>query len=186
MKMKSYAIVKNRKDADRSRTDKCDWLTHDDLAVIEGKPDRTRPDDSADRSNPFTPSTTVDASRSMRETAPQLEGQRQALLALWARLHGDVTQTADAALSGCGIETTCASPDTADRASEVFEQDLAVSLLGSVMGTLEQIEAALQHIDNGSYGHCVECGGRIPAARLEAIPYATCCVQCAARRERAA
>ena len=73
----------------------------------------------------------------------------------------------------------------ADRAGEVFEQDLAVELLGSVAETVTQIEAALQHIDDGSYGHCIECGERIPAVRLEAIPYATCCVQCAARQERA-
>jgi len=123
----------------------------------------------------------------MNETtpsAPRVENQRHALVALRARLLGNVAQTANAALSGCGIEATCASPDTADRASEVFEQDLAISLLGSANGTLEQIEAALRHIDDGSYGRCVECGTRIPTARLEAVPYATCCVQCAARQER--
>jgi len=125
----------------------------------------------------------------MREkmpSAPSVKGQRRALLALRARLRGNAAQTADTALSGCGVETTCASPDTADRASEIAEQDLAVSLLGSVTGTLEQIEAALQRIEDGNYGRCMECDTRIPAARLEAIAYATCCVQCAARQERVA
>jgi DnaK suppressor protein len=112
-----------------------------------------------------------------------LEKQRRALLALRARLQGNVSRTADRALSEYGIETTCASPDTADRANEILEQDLALSLLGSASGTLEQIEVALQRIEDGSYGRCTECDVTIPVARLEAIPYATCCVQCAAQQE---
>jgi len=105
-------------------------------------------------------------------------------LALRARLQGDVTEAADSALSGCGIESTCSSPDTADRAGEIIEQDTALSLLGNATRRLEQIEAALQSIADGSYGRCVQCNARIPAERLEAVPYATCCVQCAARLER--
>ena len=43
-----------------------------------------------------------------------------------------------------GSESTNASPDAADRASESGEQDLALSLLGSASGTLDQIDAALR------------------------------------------
>ncbi len=111
--------------------------------------------------------------------------QRRALLALRARLREDVGHASDAALAGT-VEATSASPDTADIASEVIEQDLAVSLLGSASNTLDQIEAALQRMEDGSYGRCSDCGAKIPAARLEAIPYATCCVECATRQERAA
>ena len=82
------------------------------------------------------------------------------------------------------MTTTSASPDTVDCASEIIEQDLAVGLLGSVGETLDQIEAALQRIEEGAYGRCADCGIKIPAMRLEAIPYATCCVECAARHER--
>ena len=138
--------------------------------------------------NPFNPALSMEAARPERRrspSGPRLEIIRRALLDLRARLRGDVVQTADAALHGSN-ETTSASPDTADRASETAEQDLALGLLGSAAGTLDKIEAALERIEDGSYGRCAECETTIPAARLEAIPYASCCVACAARKERAA
>ncbi len=111
---------------------------------------------------------------------------RRALLAMRSRLQGNVVRTAEAVLSGDGPETRLDSPDTADSATEVVEQDLAISLLGSATITLDQIDMALARIEEGNYGHCLECDARIPAARLEAVPYATCCVQCAARQEQVA
>jgi DnaK suppressor protein len=50
--------------------------------------------------------------------------------------------------------------------------------------TLEAIEAALERIEDGSYGLCEECNVRIPKTRLNAIPYATLCVRCAEQLER--
>jgi RNA polymerase-binding transcription factor DksA len=46
------------------------------------------------------------------------------------------------------------------------------------------IRAALQRLDNGSYGFCVSCGEPIPPARLQALPYAVQCIACAAQAER--
>jgi DnaK suppressor protein len=139
-----------------------------------------------DLSNPDQRAETLRAEYHRRACGvDNLESQRQSLLALRARLRGDVVERADAALAR-SVETTSASPDSADLASETIEQDLAMLLLGSTVGTLDQIEAAFERIEDGSYGRCAECQTRIPSARLEAIPYATCCVECAARRERAA
>jgi DnaK suppressor protein len=36
----------------------------------------------------------------------------------------------------------------------------------------------------GTYGQCEVCGGRIPLARLEALPYATMCIACQRELER--
>jgi DnaK suppressor protein len=44
---------------------------------------------------------------------------------------------------------------------------------------IESIEAALQRIDEGSYGICQSCGERIDRARLEIIPHAKLCIRCA-------
>ena len=44
-----------------------------------------------------------------------------------------------------------------------------------------EVEEALRRMDAGTYGVCVRCGRKIPAARLEARPMATMCVECAAR-----
>ena len=43
---------------------------------------------------------------------------------------------------------------------------------------LANIERALVRIQNGSYGECEGCGNRIPLARLNALPYATSCIEC--------
>jgi RNA polymerase-binding transcription factor DksA len=42
---------------------------------------------------------------------------------------------------------------------------------------------ALERIALGTYGTCAHCGGAIPLARLDAVPYAEFCVKCAAEME---
>ncbi|MFH8252399.1 TraR/DksA family transcriptional regulator [Microbacterium sp. B2969] len=46
---------------------------------------------------------------------------------------------------------------------------------------LVDIDAASARLADGSYGVCIDCGRKIPAARLEARPTATRCVDCAAK-----
>lgn len=43
---------------------------------------------------------------------------------------------------------------------------------------IDQITAALERIDAGTYGRCIRCGGPIVAARLEIMPYAENCIDC--------
>ncbi len=158
------------------------------LLVIKGKHAPKRPHQKGHDPRPFAPDVRgeLDGIGQERTRQPRgMEGQRRALLALRARLQGNLIRTAEASLSG-GSETTVASLDTVDCASEVIEQNLAVSLLGSATVTLDQIETALHRMDEGNYDRCLECNARIPTARLEAVPYATRCVQCAASQERIA
>jgi DnaK suppressor protein len=49
--------------------------------------------------------------------------------------------------------------------------------------TLDLIESALERIDGGKYGRCVQCDGAIPKARLNAIPYTPVCIKCAEEQE---
>lgn len=49
---------------------------------------------------------------------------------------------------------------------------------------LEEVDAALLRVEQGTYGVCESCGRDIPTARLEVRPYARRCVVCAAREER--
>jgi DnaK suppressor protein len=44
--------------------------------------------------------------------------------------------------------------------------------------TIEEIDAALHRIAEGTYGRCVQCGVAIPAERLEFRPFAAGCVAC--------
>ena len=107
---------------------------------------------------------------------------RERLLALRARLRGDMTQMEDNALNKDHAKTTSMPNHMAELGSGNFDQELTLSLLGSENDALDQIEAAIERIEDGSYGQCEECGGKIPKPRLEAIPYAALCVQCASQQ----
>jgi RNA polymerase-binding transcription factor DksA len=72
----------------------------------------------------------------------------------------------------------------ADVGSDNFEQEFTLSLMENDEETLDSIEAALERIEEGIYGSCIECGGRIPKTRLNAIPYTPYCVKCASAIEQ--
>jgi DnaK suppressor protein len=116
-------------------------------------------------------------------TTPDFTHHRDRLLALHSRLQGDVTQMEDTALSQDHAQSTSVPTDMAEIGSDNFDQELTLSLLGSEKNALDQIEAAIERIDDGSFGRCETCGEQIPKIRLDAIPYASQCIQCAAKRE---
>ncbi len=113
---------------------------------------------------------------------PDFTLHRERLLALRARLQGDSIQLEDDALKDHS-GTTSIPTDMAELGSDNADQELTLSLLGSEKEALNQIGAAIQRIEDGSYGRCEVCGTKIPESRLEAIPYAALCVQCASQRE---
>jgi DnaK suppressor protein len=49
---------------------------------------------------------------------------------------------------------------------------------------LQHIDAAIARLDAGEYGLCNDCGQEIDPRRLQALPYALLCTECATRRER--
>jgi DnaK suppressor protein len=116
-------------------------------------------------------------------TKPDFTLYRERLLVLRARLQGDMTQMEDNALNKEQNNTTSMPNHMAELGSGNFDQEFTLSLLGSEKDALDQIEAAIGRIDDGSYGQCETCGVKIPKSRLEAIPYAALCVQCASEQE---
>lgn len=71
----------------------------------------------------------------------------------------------------------------ADQGSATFARELDMTLEEQARESLEQIERALQRIEDGTYGKCSNCGGEIPLARLEAMPEAELCLTCKEREE---
>lgn len=51
------------------------------------------------------------------------------------------------------------------------------------VGMRDAVHDALRKMDEGTYGICESCGDPIPAARLDALPYARRCVRCQERME---
>lgn len=112
---------------------------------------------------------------------------KELLLMLRARLRGDVNALAEAALHKTRME---ASGDLssmpihmADVGSDNFEQEFTLHLMENDGETLDKIEAALERIEDGVYGSCIECERVVPKTRLKAIPYTPYCVKCASKLE---
>jgi DnaK suppressor protein len=117
----------------------------------------------------------------------ELKAYKDRLLSLRTRMRGDVMAMADAALNKTRSE---ASGDLstmpihmADVGSDNFEQEFTLSRLAAEGFTLEAIEAALERIEDGIFGQCVECEGKIPKARLNVLPFTPYCVKCAGKME---
>ena len=106
---------------------------------------------------------------------------RDKLVTLRARLRGDVTTMAEVALRKSGMEgsDSFGMPiHMAELGSDNFEQEFTLSLMQTEEDTLEHIESALERIEQGVYGQCVECNGAIPKTRLNALPYTPFCIKC--------
>lgn len=72
----------------------------------------------------------------------------------------------------------------ADTATETYDRELDYSLEENSEHVLAEIDAALKRIEDGTYGICTNRGEQIPVERLEALPWATLCIDCQRERER--
>ncbi len=62
------------------------------------------------------------------------------------------------------------------------EEDEVLEGMGlSAQAEIRMIKAALQRMDEGEYGYCVECGDKISEERLDILPYTPFCAKCAAK-----
>ena len=69
--------------------------------------------------------------------------------------------------------------DSEENATEM-ENDEAMLEIGDVTRReIRDIRLALERIDAGTYGACVECGAPIGADRLEMLPFTPTCIHCA-------
>ncbi len=91
----------------------------------------------------------------------ELDAYRELLLERRAMLTGD---SAVEMSNGSG-------GDEADQGSEAVEIDFMFSIMQSQSNILQEIDEALERIDDSSYGICVETDKAIPKAHLKAIPW---------------
>jgi DnaK suppressor protein len=71
-----------------------------------------------------------------------------------------------------------AAGDSADVAFDSGSDEISSQLAELEARELNQIERALARIKQGTYGICEICQGKIPVARLNALPYSTTCIDC--------
>ncbi len=75
-----------------------------------------------------------------------------------------------------------ADPEEGD--PDLYEREKTLALLRNLEEKQYSLSEALASLDDGTYGICENCGREIGQERLEALPYATLCLQCKALLER--
>ncbi|XZE52752.1 TraR/DksA family transcriptional regulator [Planctomycetaceae bacterium SH139] len=95
--------------------------------------------------------------------------------ALRRAMAGDLNQLQELRDQGPG--------DMLDAAVDTAQDELNSQLLEVESRELEQIEEALNRLKSGSFGLCEECEKPIPLKRLQALPYATECIDCKRKSE---
>jgi RNA polymerase-binding protein DksA len=83
------------------------------------------------------------------------------------------------------IQISVSDNHLAETASVTLDREIDYSLEENSEHVLAAIEEALRRIDDGTFGVCARCGKPIGEARLEAMPYATKCIDCKRLEERA-
>ena len=71
-----------------------------------------------------------------------------------------------------------------EEATQSFELEKRLALEKQIKESLAGVERALEKFDKGTYGRCDVCGQPIDPARLEALPYATMCLNCKAKNSK--
>lgn len=109
-----------------------------------------------------------------RQLLEEERGRKQALL---SSLRQDIASVS-AAREGSNVD----DEHDPEGSTIAFELSQASALLERSRSGLEQIEAALRRIADGSYGTCVVCGSAISEGRLEARPWTPFCINHASGR----
>ncbi len=123
----------------------------------------------------------------VKPTARELKEFKKLLLAKRTFISGDLDRLQDETLSKSRQE---AAGDISnmpthmpDIASDNFEQEFSVGLIENVEDEVREIDAALERVEEGTFGICESCDQSIPKARLRAISYARLCIECKRKEE---
>lgn len=108
------------------------------------------------------------------ELRSRLEEERNRLANAVDFLHAASTTTLEDELGEIGSGGT--DNHLGDTASATYDRGLDHGLEEGAQQTLDEIDAALQRLDDGTYGTCEICGKPIGSDRLRALPWARLCI----------
>jgi len=77
-----------------------------------------------------------------------------------------------------------ATQDPADMAANAYTKELLISMSANDRKLLQLIDEALERVERGEYGECVNCGEPLAEKRLDAVPWARYCLKCQDLQER--
>ena len=119
------------------------------------------------------------AMRTKSNREARLPELRASLLAERARITSDRQ-------SQLQVLVTPENTATEDQVPLLHEQFVAITTSSRDRQRLASIQSALERLERGEFGICESCEEEIPLKRLQAIPWASCCVPCQERMERTA
>ncbi len=111
----------------------------------------------------------------LTEVAALLAADREGTMSRISALARDFTSIVDATQL-----TATDDEHDPEGATIAYERSQTSALLTAARSHLDDVDAALQRIADGSYGRCEHCGDPIPHERLLARPAARTCIACAA------
>ncbi|KAF0191951.1 MAG: zinc finger DksA/TraR C4-type [Gammaproteobacteria bacterium] len=117
-------------------------------------------------------------------TRKQTDELKQLLDRRHQELRADVRQELADSGDERFTELTSSVRDIGEESTTAVLADVNLSLINRHTHEMNQIERALQHIERGDYGICVDCGADIPFERLQGYPVAERCVSCQGRYEK--
>ena len=110
----------------------------------------------------------------------QLQRYRKELLAKREELL-DLVRSARASEQDGGDKE---APDLGDRALSTVIRDLSYQLSAAERDIMRRIDEALDRIEKGEFGVCVECEKKMQTGRLDAVPWARHCIECQELQDR--
>lgn len=69
-------------------------------------------------------------------------------------------------------------PDIGDMSANAYNRDVLFNLSETQRQQILDIEAALERLDSGEYGICMNCGESIAPRRMEVRPFSRYCIDC--------
>jgi len=112
-----------------------------------------------------------------KELREKIDGRRAALSAELQRDNERVREDTHEEIAG-------KVPDPGDQSVATLIADLDHADLSRDAAELRALDAARERMQEGRYGVCVDCGGDIPFARLQANPGAERCITCQEKYEK--
>lgn len=110
----------------------------------------------------------------LKQTRSRLIAMREAL----------VEESAASALARAPVTLDQQSVGRLSRMDAMAGQNMAAAAERARQARIVKIDAALRRLDDGDYGHCMDCDEPIAPKRLEADPTASLCIACQGARER--
>jgi YteA family regulatory protein len=124
--------------------------------------------------------TTQSSTARLRAIKKRLQAERERLE---QELHEIMERTSISSDIEQVTELSTYDDHPADLASETFEREKDLALEGNIQDLLDKVNTALEKIEDGTYGLCDSCGIEINTNRLEALPWASLCLNCQDRLE---